>query len=236
MGNNTRAKKPNMIRAIASKVTGKVRDVNERRVDKLANRRDDIFDTLQIIGIENLRILREAQPKASPLEISKMLEKEFVQSFGSAQTNDDKASAIDEYVISILALHNLDDSRADIRRDAIAFLVAKRKLLKFGKNASTVGKTFLALGELALVLAPHAGKVAKVAKGTKFAAGAAKAAKVAGNVKFKKGAGLVLGLGDLAQRKIAAANADRNAIAKARGYVNAIKKLVGTAPATWPNK
>ncbi len=217
-------------------VAGKVRDVNKRRVDKLANLRDDIFDTLQIIGIENLQILREAQPKASPLEISKLLEKAFVQSFGSAQTNDDKATAIDEYVISILALHNLDDSRADKRRDAIAFMIAKRKLLKFGKNASTAGKALLTLGELALILAPQVEKVAKVAKGTKFAAGAAKAAKVAGNVKFKESAGVVLGLGDLAQRKIAAANADRNAIAKARNYVNALKKIVGTAPTTWPNK
>ena len=236
MGENIKAKEPNQIRAVASKIAGKVRDVNARRVEKLANRRDDIFDTLRIIGIENLQILRAAQPKASPSEISKILERAFVESFGSAQTNDDKANAIDEYVISILTLHNLDDSRTETRRKAIAFMVAKRKTLKFGKNASAVGRAVLTLGELALILAPQADKVARVAKGTKFAAGAAKAAKVAGNFKLMEGAGLVLGLGDLAQRKIAAANADRNAIAKARNHVNAIKKIVGTAPATWPKE
>ncbi len=233
MGKKMDTKKANPIRAVASRVAGKVRDLNERRVEKLANRRDDIFDALQITGIENVQILREAHPNSSPVEISKMLEQAFVQAFGSAPTSDDKANAIDEYVISILALHNLDESSADTRRHAIAFMVGKRKFLKFGKNATAVGKVVLTLGELALILAPQVDKFAKVAKGTRFASGAAKAAKVAGNVKFKEGAGLVVGLGDLAQRKFAAVNADRNAIAKARTYVNAIKKIVGTAPATW---
>lgn len=225
MGKDKETKGANKLSGLVKSVRNKIDESATRHAEKVATRRDDIYDSMRNHGVENLRLLRQALPQGSPIEISKLLDKSFVQAYGSAETNEDRADAIDEYVLTCIELYGISDSQEKVRQECIGFMEQKRLRLKVEAGAKATGRAALVLGELALILVPAAGALGK---GAKAGGALAKMSKVAQNRKLLKGAGLVVGVGNFAAGKV-----NRSSLSKARAITYDVKKLVGKIPTAW---
>jgi len=210
------------------RLAGMGQDTKSKHQLKVEQRQDDLYASIRVMGLDRLRRLRELNPGSSPYEILKLIELDFAEAYVSADNNVEKIDAIEELVATSLALRSSESITLEERRAAIELIELKAVQLRLKKYGGWALRGIFVGGGLALQFfdgAKGSGR-AKAAKGTKLA-------KAVQNPNVRKGAGIVLGVGEEAARKAVASGADKRALEQARTIAKDLRKRIGSVPETW---
>lgn len=145
----------------------KGQDLVQHQVEKVEQRRDELFEANRQIGVEQLARLRKLQPGGSPLATWNLLEMSFVEGVSTTRDEEVVSSLHREFVLTAIEIHGGPKVSVQVRRECVGLIEARFRNFQIKKNTGKAINAIITLADIAVTFIPGL-QSAKFLKNAKF--------------------------------------------------------------------
>lgn len=201
----------------------KGQDLVQHQVEKVEQRRDELFEANRQIGVEQLKRLRKLQPGASPLATWKLLEMSFVEGVSTTTDEEVISSLHREFVLTAIEIYGGPKVNVDARRACIGLIETRFRNFQIKKNTGKAINALITLADIAVTFIPGL-QNAKFLKKAKFL-------NAKNLTKVIQWISRVRPFVDRAKIKLDELHPDQR---QAHRMVEQVKEKLGAVPKSWP--